>query len=205
MKLIIIFLLLASANAFGDAKLPAQLSFCIGSVSTNYSETASKLVATDGTTGTTVTPYSGTASSMPIDVEFEYFSNLKKSYFLKGGGPVMASTPDRYFYFATGINFYFSPIGSPTYVSDERIEIKLAPKFRYYAGPNIGASYLIYNTKSQIKNDMIVELGLQGGAIYSINSKWGVKAEGAFSRGIGALLSSMTMKILLGTTYNLNF
>jgi hypothetical protein len=142
---------------------------------------------------------------MPLDVEFEYFPNLKRSYFARVGGPIMASTPDRYFYLLTGMNFYFSSIGSPTYVSDQRVEMKLAPKFRYYAGPTLGAAYLVYNTKSEVKNDVIVELGGQAGVIYSLNPKWGIRAEANITRGIGALLTSMTMKILLGTTYNLNY
>lgn len=194
-------------QVYADGKIAGQLSFSIGSISTSYTEAESKITATNTPTTTTepAKAYSGTAASMPLDVQFEYFPTLKRSVFARAGGPVMASTPDRYFYFSTGMNFYFSSLGSPTYVSDQRIEVKLAPKFRYYAGPMIGASYLVYNTKSEIKNDVIVELGGQAGVIYSINPKWGVKAEANMSRGIGALLSSMTMKILLGTTYNLNY
>ncbi len=191
--------------AFADGHIPGQLSFSIGSISTSYTESESQIKATDGTTSTKTTPYSGTAASMPLDAEFEYFPTLKRSYFIRGGGPVMASTPDRFFYFSTGANFYFSSIGSPTYVSDQRIEIKIAPKFRYYAGPLIGAGYLVYSTKSEVKNDIILELGAQAGVIYSVNPKWGLRGEVNMSRGIGALLSSMTMKILLGTTYNLNY
>lgn len=117
----------------------------------------------------------------------------------------MASTPDRNFYVTGGVNFYFSSVGSPIYVSDQRMEIKVAPKFRYYAGPHFGAAYLVYNTKSATKNDVVIEAGGQGGVIYSISPKWGLRAEANISRGIGALVSSMTMKILLGGTYNLNF
>lgn len=185
--------------------MPAQISFSIGSISTNYTEQESQIKPTDGTTTEKTAAASGTAASMPLDVEFEYFSNLKRSYFVRGGGPVMASTPDRNFYLTFGANFYFSSVGSPVYVSDQRMEIKMAPKFRYYAGPHLGAAYLVYNTKSATKNDVIVELGGQGGVIYSLSPKWGLRAEANLSRGIGALVSSMTMKILLGGTYNLNF
>jgi len=198
-------LLVISNFGYADDKLPAQFSFSIGSISTTYTEQQSQIKPTDGTTTTTSTPYSGTAASMPLDVEFEYFTTLKRSYFVRAGGPVMASTPDRNFYLTSGVNFYFSSVGSPLYVSDQRMEIKIAPKFRYYAGPHLGASYLVYNTKSATKNDVIVELGGQGGVIYSLSPKWGLRAEANLSRGIGALVSSMTMKILLGGTYNLNF
>jgi len=203
---VFVALLLVTSNfSYADDKLPAQFSFSIGSISTTYTEQQSQIKPTDGTTTTTSTPYSGTAASMPLDVEFEYFTTLKRSYFIRAGGPVMASTPDRNFYLTSGVNFYFSSVGSPLYVSDQRMEIKIAPKFRYYAGPHLGASYLVYNTKSATKNDVIVELGGQGGVIYSLSPKWGLRAEANLSRGIGALVSSMTMKILLGGTYNLNF
>ncbi len=198
-------LLVISNFGYADDKLPAQFSFSIGSISTTYTEQQSQIKPTDGTSATTSTPYSGTAASMPLDVEFEYFTTLKRSYFVRAGGPVMASTPDRNFYLTSGVNFYFSSVGSPLYVSDQRMEIKIAPKFRYYAGPHLGASYLVYNTKSATKNDVIVELGGQGGVIYSLSPKWGLRAEANLSRGIGALVTSMTMKILLGGTYNLNF
>jgi len=203
---VFVALLLAISNfGYADDKLPAQFSFSIGSISTTYTEQQSQIKPTDGTSTTTSTPYSGTAASMPLDVEFEYFTTLKRSYFVRAGGPVMASTPDRNFYLTSGVNFYFSSVGSPLYVSDQRMEIKIAPKFRYYAGPHLGASYLVYNTKSATKNDVIVELGGQGGVIYSLSPKWGLRAEANLSRGIGALVTSMTMKILLGGTYNLNF
>ncbi len=203
----IVFFLLTMLiqSAFGDDKLPAQFSFSIGSISTTYTEQESQIKPSDGTTTETTAPASGTAASMPLDVEFEYFTTLKRSYFVRGGGPVMASTPDRTFYVTAGANFYFSSVGSPLYVSDQRMQLKMAPKFRYYAGPHLGGAYLVYNTKSATKNDVIIELGGQGGVIYSISPKWGLRAEANISRGIGALVSSMTMKILLGGTYNLNF
>lgn len=204
--LIVVLVFFPHKRVYADGKIAGQLSFSIGSISTSYTESESKIKATNTTTtGTSTKASSGTVASMPLDVQFEYFSTLKRSVFARAGGPVMASTPGRYFYISTGMNFYFSSIGSPTYVSDQRVEMKLAPKFRYYAGPMIGASYLVYNTKSEIKNDVIVELGGQAGVIYSLNPKWGLRAEANISRGIGALLSSMTMKILLGTTYNLNY
>lgn len=205
--LIIVLVFFPLREVYADGKVAGQLSFSIGSISTSYTESESKIKATNtsGTTSASAKASSGTVASMPLDVQFEYFPTLKRSVFARAGGPVMASTPGRYFYISTGMNFYFSSIGSPTYVSDQRVEMKISPKFRYYAGPLIGASYLVYNTKSEIKNDVIVELGGQAGVIYSLNPKWGLRAEANISRGIGALLSSITMKILLGATYNLNY
>lgn len=189
---------------YSFAKIPAQLTFSLGSISTNYAESESNLESTDGSGSTTQEAYSNTASSMPIEVGFEYYSSLKRSYFFKAGGPFMGSTPDRFFFGNTGINFYFSQIGSPILLQDEKLKISIQPKFRYYAGPQIGAAYLVYNTKSQTKNDIIVEVGGQAGAIYSINQKWGLRAQGEFTKGTGAIVGTTTIKVLLGATYNLN-
>jgi hypothetical protein len=194
-----------SSFAYADTGAPTQLSFSIGTISTNYAEAESNLQSTDGTSTTKVEPYSGTASSMPLDVSFEYYSKLTRSYFIRAGGPIMGSTPDRYFYSGLGMNFYFSSIGSALHAKDTRVDIWLVPKFRYYAGPGVGGAYLVYNTKSETKNDILLELGGQAGAIYTLSPKWGVKAELAIARGLGAIVSATSMKILLGSTYSLNF
>ena len=45
--------------------------------------------------------------------------------------------------------------------------------------------------------------GGQGGVVYTINQKWGRRVELGPARGIGVLVSSTIIKILLGTTYNI--
>lgn len=187
-----------------DDNFPIQLSFMTGTISTSFSESESTLEPSDGTDQATETPYSGSSSSLPIEFGGEIFSTPKRSYFLRGGGPLVASGTDRLFYVNTGINFYLSPLGSPLKVSTDKFNIRVIPKFRYYIGIQAGTSYLIYSTKSQTKSDILFELGGQGGGIYSISTQWGLKAEASIMKGTGALVSSMTMKVLLGATYSIN-
>ena len=78
------------------------------------------------------------------------------------------------------------------------------PKFRYYAGPAIGLGYLVYNTKSSIKNDILFELGGQAGVLYSLNPKWALSGEIGGARAIGSLTSATVIKILIGTSYTLD-
>jgi hypothetical protein len=190
-------------NVKAESKIPLQLSFSIGSISTSFSESQDNLVSTDGTTSSSSSAFSGTASSMPLDLTVEYFANLKRSYFIKLQGPMIASSNDRYFSANFGINFYFSSVGATAKVSDYNFQMKLIPKLRYYAGPILGAGYLVYSTKSAEKNDVLFEIGGVGGVIYSLNSRWGLKGEIGFSRGVGVLVSSTIIKILLGTTYTI--
>ncbi|MBY0414953.1 MAG: hypothetical protein K2Q18_12355 [Bdellovibrionales bacterium] len=199
-RLFLTIFLLFSFNVFADTKIPSQLSFCIGSFSGSFSENEDNLKSTDGTSSSKAAPYSGTATSMPLEIGFEYFPNLKRSYFIKGSGPLVGSTPDRYFSVTSGVNFYFAQIGSEAKVSDFNFEMKIVPKFRYYAGPSVGIGYLVYNTTSATKNDLLFEIGLQGGVAYALSSKWGLKAEVGAARAIGVLVSSTIIKITLGIT-----
>ena len=204
MKFLLILLLSLTQFSWADSKIPGQLTIALGSISANYSENPGNLTSTDGTSKTTAsTPYSGTASSMPLALTYEYFPNLKRAYFGKVAGPLLASSPDRYFSATAGINFYFGKVATLAVVSDINFEMKLIPKLRYYAGPALGVGYLVYNTKSAIKNDLLFELGGQGGVIYTTNPKWAFRAELGAARGIGALVSSTIIKILLGVSYNL--
>ncbi len=205
LTLLILIVSLGFKQARATSQIPGQLSFCLGSISTNFTENPDKLESSDGSTTTASTQYAGTASSMPLVLGYEFFPNLKRSYFVSGAGPIMGTTPDRYYSAAFGINFYFGQVASQTVVSDLTFEMKMIPKFRYYAGPAIGIGYLIYNTKSATKNDVLFEVGGQGGVLYTVNPKWGLKGEIGASRGIGALVSGTIIKILLGTTYNLGF
>jgi hypothetical protein len=203
MKYLILFVALFSQSVLATSKIPDVLTFSIGSISANFTENPDELKATDGSTGTTVTPFAGTVSAVPIMIGYEIFPNLKRSYFINGVGPLMASNTGNYYSLIGGVNFYFSQIASNAVVSDYNFEMKIIPKFRYYAGPAIGIGYLVYNTKSATKNDIMFEIGGHGGVIYTINPKWGLRAQLGASRGIGVLVTSTIIKILLGATYNL--
>jgi hypothetical protein len=202
-KYLVWILVFITQVSFADSKIPSVFTFSIGSISANFTENPDDLKSTDGTLSSVTTPSAGTVSAMPIMVGYEFFPNLKRSYFLNGIGPLLASNTGNYYNLTGGANFYFTQIASNASVSDHNFEMKIIPKFRYYAGPAVGIGYLIYNAKSATKNDIMFEIGGQGGVIYTINPKWGLRAELGAARGIGVLTSSTIIKILLGTTYNL--
>ena len=197
--------IILSLETNASSSIPSLLNFHIGSIATNYIENPDKLEATDNSAGAAeVTPYSGTSSSMPFVISYEYFPGLSKSYFARVAGPIMGTTPDRYYSGSVGINFYFGQIASKTVIKDTNFELLVLPKFRYYAGPSIGMGYLVYNTKSAIKNDILFEIGGQAGILYSLNPKWAISAEAGGARGIGSLTSATIVKILIGTSYTLD-
>ena len=191
-------------SVFAEDEFPLQLSFTTGTTSTSFSETQSSLKPSDGSTATTEAPYSGSSSILPFDLALEYYVTPKRSYFVDGGGPLVASGTDRLFYVNAGMNFYLGQLGTPMKAVSDKLVLSVIPKVRYYLGIHAGTSYLIYSTKSQTKSDLIFGIGAHGGGIYSLNTRWGLKGEAGMTKGTGALVSSMTMKILLGVTYSTN-
>jgi hypothetical protein len=191
-----IFLLLPAEEvlAFGTGFKGQQMTFSTGSISTSYSE---KETGLDNSTGDSA---SGSASALPVDLSYEFTVNEKTSWFVRGIGPLLASTPDSYFFAGGGVNFYLMSLSSAAMFKDTEIELLISPKWRYYWGLNAGVGNLVYRTDTEKKNDTILEIGLHAGAIYSINKEWGFKAEGSFNRGTGSLTEVSTVKVLLGAT-----
>lgn len=171
-----------------------QLTFSTGSIATNYTEKAS------GLDDSSEDPAAGSASALPVDLSYEFTINNKISWFIRGIGPLLANTPDSYFFGGAGVNFYFMSLSSTALFKDVDIELVVRPKWRYYWGLNSGVGNLVYRTETKKKNDTILEIGAHAGAIFTINKEWGVKAEGSFNRGTGSLTEVSTIKVLLGAT-----
>ncbi len=203
---LILFLVCYSffSESNADTKIPPLLSISTGSYSVSFAENPDELKATDGTSTTTSTPYSGTTTSLPLEFNYEMFSSLKRSYSVKASAPLVANATGRYFSVSGAMNFYFNSLASDVSVSDFNFQMSLKPKFRYYASPSLGLAYLVYNTKSATKTDILFEIGANGGTVYSITPKWGMRAEVGFARALGVLVSATVIKISLGAAYTFN-
>lgn len=196
--------LLGMTNSYASSTSPSVINIQIGTISTNYNENKDNLKPSDSSNTNKTSPYTGSASSMPLSISYEYFSNLNRAYFGRISGPIMGSTPDRYYSLAGGINFYFGHFGSKAIINDVGFKMKIQPKLRYYVGPHLGAGYLVFNTKSATKADVLFELGAQAGIHYALNEKWSLTSELGYSRAVGALTSANVMKILIGTSFSVN-
>lgn len=198
-----ISLLASQAHAYDTSGISPQITFNVGSVMSTFAENESQLETTDGTTGNSAEAAAGSSSSMSLDVMFEYFNSLKTSFFIRGMGPVVGTTADRYFSVVGGMNYYFGGIGSKTVFKDQDFEFKIIPKIRYYAGGSLGLGYLTYSTKSATKGDILLEIGGHGGMLYPISPKWAMRGELGLAKSVGVLVSSTEIKILIGATTTL--
>ncbi len=183
-----------------------QLTFSTGTITTNYTESASGLESSSTTTTTTTETEelaAGAVAALPLSFTYEMYLDTKRSFFAQGIVPLVSSTPDSYFFIGGGFNFYFMSIGTKAVFKDRDVELRLIPNWRYYWGFNGGIGYLIYTTEVKKKSDLLAELGLHTGALYSLGEIWGLKVEGGISRGQGVSTAATSIRILLGATYYL--
>jgi len=74
---------------------------------------------------------------------------------------------------------------------------------RFYWGTNAGVGFLVYNTTTAKKSDLIFDLELHGGGIMNFKKEWGLRGEAGLSRGTGVSTSTIAMKIFIGLSYYL--
>jgi hypothetical protein len=177
------------------------ISFSLGSLGTTYTESQSTIKSSTASS----TPAAGAASTVPLDMCYEFIASESKSYFFEIIGPLLPSSEDRYFYGGGGMNFYFKSVSSPSYYSDQNFNLTILPTWRYYWGLDGGAAYLIYSTKTAKKSDILGEIGAHVGTHYAINKTWSLRGQLGFARGVGVLTSATTIKILIGISRPVDF
>jgi hypothetical protein len=187
----------ASATGFDTQ----QLTISIGMVNAGYTENKSTL---ESTSTTTTTASSGSASVLPVDALWEFYQTTKHSYFVRATAPLLTSGKDSFFSLGGGVNWYFKSLSSKGDFKDENDTITIIPKIRYYWGVEVGAGYLVYSTKTAKKSDLLADLGLHGGLIYSINPTWGIRAETGYARAIGVATTTSVIKAFIGFTRDVN-
>ena len=172
-----------------------QYTIGLGMANLAYKENPSTL---QSTSGTTTSPYAGTASVLPLIIQYEMAQNESRSYYIQAFAPLLTAGKDNFIYGGVGANFYFKSFSSEAEYNDASMSLKIIPKWRYYWGIDGGVGYLIYTTTTAKKSDMLVEIGAHAGVIYSVNEKYTLKIEPGFARAISVQTSSTDMKLFLG-------
>lgn len=191
--------LLVNDNCLAKKELANYYSASIGMVNISFAESDSTLAGDEDEED--APPGSGSASVMSMELSYHVPTSLKKEFFFRTLIPFQPTTGNALILGGAGMNYFINGQSSAVQTDNEDIEIRIMPKFRYYVGGQISFGYLVYNTETAKKSDILMELGAQGGAIYAWNEHWGIKGEAGFGRGIGTKVATTGIRIMLGTTY----
>lgn len=187
---------LANANEV----IEKEITYSIGLVNASYAEGQSVL------TGKNVSEAaSGSVSSISGHVEYKFAPGLERSYYFSGTFPLMSSPTGSYFGAHFGAEFYFgTSSGSKVSYSHSGTSIKLKPKNLYFWSLESGLGYLVYNTETAQKTDLLLDLGGNLGMIYTMSENWRLKATVGMTRGTGVVTTTMEMKAFFGLSYFIN-
>ena len=183
------------------------VSCSIGMVNLSVRENPSELVQTD----TTVTPdadedelgTSSKVSATSFEAVWDFKTYASYSYFLKAQVPLLTTSGAGVYLGGIGVNWYFNKLAVMYSYTRNGTDMVVIPKFRYYAGINSGVGYLIYNTESAKKSDVVFDLGVQAGISYLVGTNWNLKGEVAMGRATGAATISTKMGVMFGMVYYL--
>lgn len=195
-----------SFNLQAKSLYSPTLNFSLGVYNMTVDESESTLQATDSTV---IVPdeeiFTGLdVSAISLEVSYESFLSSRNSLLVSGGIPFSSEDGVGKYYLSVGTNYYINPVGSVLSFSDLRSQIVTIPTFKYYIGANLSVGYLIYNTVSAKKSDVVLDVGFSAGAVYNISKDWGIGGEVKILRGIGVATSSTTFSGMVGVTYNFN-
>lgn len=176
-----------------------QLSLSLGMVINNFAQVPD---AIDGT------PKSGSSGSMlSADINYEMFQFRNMSHVFKMTGTgILVNTIDKYYGIGYGVRWYFGSEGTRIKLKSDVVDLQLTPKFRYYAGANIGGYYMVYRPESggaEIRNDIGVETGGHIGLMYGNHHKRAYKAQLNLFLGSGAETTTTIIQFFFGTTFYL--
>ncbi|MEK6624374.1 MAG: hypothetical protein AABY86_05375, partial [Bdellovibrionota bacterium] len=168
-------------------------------------ENASTLSSAAGSevANTTSEAQSATASVISADVTYEFLNYATKSYFIRAIAPLLSSDGAGFFLGGLGMNFYMNSLSSMFTFSDAGTSLTMNPTMRFYWGPSAGIGFIVYNTTTAKKSDLIFDLEMHSGGILNFKRDWGLRGEAAISRGTGVSSSTIGFKVFVGLSYYL--
>jgi len=176
--------ILSGAFVIGRARAfnSTQISAGAGMTMTSYSE------------GTGETQASGSSSTIGLNVGYEYFPGTGYSFVVGGSIPILGVSETSILMIGGAMNFYFMGLGTSGSFFGEDGAISFNPGMRLFAGPTINVGYLVYQTETAKKSDVLFDVGAHAGVVYNLSQSYGVKAYAAFGRGVGVVTSSINMR-----------
>ena len=131
------------------------------------------------------------------------FKNFEKiSLFGQFSFPLMASE-GTYLAGGAGAEYYFGEASSKLTLNDSITSLVMTPTMRYFAYSALNLAYVSYNTLTAKKNDTVFEIEL-GGGISRKFSKFSLRAQAGFARGVGVVSTTTAMKGMIGGIFFLD-
>ncbi len=189
LSLYLLCLMICSKAAFA-LDFHQHFSASIGMIHVSVTENVSTLTSTDAV--------------ISMDLVYEFDNYTKKTYFIKVTAPLLAADGSGYFLGALGVNFYMNSLSGLFSFTDDGTNLILTPSMRYYWGIATGLGFLVYNTETAKKSDLIFDIQLHGGGILNFKKDWGLRGELGISKGTGVATSTMGIKIFMGINYYLD-
>ena len=142
-----------------------------------------------------------------VDINYEIFQFRSFSHVFKMTGTgILVAGIEKYYGMGYGVRWYFGSEGTRVSIKDKVLDVGLTPKFRYYAGANVGGYYFVYRPEAngeEIRNDIGVEFGGHAGVMYGNHHKRAYKAQVNFLMGSGAETQTTIIQFFFGATFYL--
>jgi hypothetical protein len=178
-------------------KIEEEISYNIGLVNASFAENQTSLTGKNVTT-----PASGSVSSISGQVSYKFSPGLSNSYYFNGTFPLLPNPQGTYFGAHIGSEFYFgSSSGSKVNYINSGTSIKLKPKNLYFWSLEGGLGYLVYQTLTAKKSDLLLDIGANLGMLYSLSAKWRLRATAGVARGTGVATTTMEIKPFVGFVF----
>ncbi len=185
-----------------SSSLLQNMSIGIGMVNATLTESQSTLESEDSTTETEVATINP-ISTISLELSYHFKNYLNKSIYAKTFIPLMSSDGSGYYMAALGITYYLNSISSIFNFNDQGTSLNISPTFRYYVGGYVGGGYLVYNTETAKKSDLVLDLSASGGVDYKVSDEWSIKLDLSAGRLTGINTTGIAITAFLGGTYYL--
>lgn len=148
------------------------------------------------------TAMSGKVSSINGLLHYRFMNFEKISLFGQFSFPLMANE-GTYLSGGAGAEYYFGEASSKMTLNDSITSLVITPTMRYFAYGALNIAYVSYTTLTAKKNDTLFEVEL-GGGISRKFSKFSLRGQAGFARGVGVISTTTALKAMIGGIFFLD-
>lgn len=153
-------------------------------------------------------PQSGSISvPMALGYEYEMIKSAQSSYLIENIVAIdAADAKTKYNAVHLGARYYLFSTNYSNQKSEDASLFKITPKYRFFAGWNLGLAQVVVLSFSDALDAVgtVLEYGGHGGVLYQLNDRWALEAKMNLYMGYGISsisVSSMSYQLLLGGAY----